>query len=59
MELVALKKFKIFLKAYCIPVSIILMAIIISISIVIGSLIIKSSILTAGDGILDVIFMYS
>lgn len=54
-----MKKFKIFLKAYCIPVSIILMAIIISISIVIGSLIIKSSILTAGDDIQHVIFMYS
>ena len=59
MKLAALKKFKNFLKAYCIPVSIMLMAIIISISIVIGSLIIKSSILTAGDGIQHVIFMYS
>lgn len=59
MELVALKKFKNFLKAYCIPVSIMLMAIIISISIVIGSLIIKSSIKTTGDDLQHVIFMYS
>lgn len=54
-----MKKFKNFLKAYCIPVSIMLMAIIISISIVIGSLIIKSSIKTAGDDLQHVIFMYS